>query len=152
MSWTFLAEGSPHWLHVWRGPTEALAQDLRTFQARPGCLAGLRWLRGSRMRTKPGLLEEWAAAAQFQPTFGGNWDAFRDALSDHDGPGFVVFDAAQMLQDAPLDEFCTFYAILAEVAGSAFPRPFHLVLQADAGAHEALIQDLRALGLRFDVR
>ncbi len=128
-------------LQPWRGTAEALL-EAATGQA------PLWWLRGSRMRTKVGLMDEWAAAAQFPPHFGGTWDALRDALADlPEGGTFLVLEAEQLLQDAPPEDFPTLLALLREIQFDLAPQPFQLILQAEAERYDTLVEGLRALGL-----
>jgi RNAse (barnase) inhibitor barstar len=111
-------------------------------------LTHLWWLRGSRMRTRPGLMDEWAAAAQFPPYFGGNWDALRDALSDlPEGGTFLVFDAQELLRDAAGKDLETLLAVLREVRKDLAPKPFRLILQAEAVHYNQLLRRLQGLGL-----
>jgi hypothetical protein len=141
---SFLA-GSPGLLiHPWRGSAEALVD------AAIGC-EPLWWLRGSRMRTRQGLMDEWAAAAQFPPHFGGTWDALRDALSDlPEGGTFLVLEADQLLQDAPPADAETWLAVLRNVREDLAPKPFRLVLQAEPVHYETLVQGLQAMGANQD--
>lgn len=136
----FPAPGGPP-LCPWRGGAEALVEAA----AGQPCLW---WLRGSRMRTKAGLMDEWAAAAQFPPHFGGTWDALRDALSDlPEGGTFLVLDADQLLQDAPPADGATWVAVMGAVAGDLAPQPFRLILQAEPERFETLVEGLRAMGV-----
>lgn len=131
-------EGSP--IQSWRGSPEGLLEAMAG-------RAPLWWLRGLRMRTRPGLMDEWAAAAQFPPYFGGTWDALRDALSELPlGGTFLVLEADQLLQEAPPEDFETLWVVLQEVQRDLAPRPFRVVLQAEPDRHEALLEGLRALG------
>jgi hypothetical protein len=99
------------------------------------------------MRTREGLMDEWAAAVQFPPHFGGNWDALRDALSDLPEGGIIlVLEADQLLQDAAPIEAETLLAVLQSVREDLSPKPFWLVLQAESEHYDTLIQGLRALG------
>ncbi len=137
---SFPAQSGPL-LQPWRGTAEAL---LETAAGQ----APLWWLRGSRMRTKAGLMDEWAAAAQFPPHFGGTWDALRDALADlPEGGTFLVLEAEQLLQDAPPEDFSTLVTVLREVREDLAPQPFRLVLQAQPEHYDTLVEGLRALGL-----
>lgn len=152
MAWVFLDAPSQVWLHAWKGTAADLADEVRALAPLECHGIRLRWLRGSRMRTKAALLEEWAAAAQFPPYFGGTWDAFRDALSDLPGEGaaFFLLDADQLLQEAPPEDGETFRAILGEAATEAAPRPFHVILQAEEPGYATLLEGLRALGQAAD--
>jgi len=106
------------------------------------------WLRGSRMRTRQGLMDEWAAAMQFPPHFGGTWDALRDALADLPAGGTIlILDAEQLLQEAPPDALGTLLAVLRDARGDLAPNPLRVVLQADPERYDILIAGLRAMGL-----
>ena len=110
--------------------------------------ASVWWLRGSRMRTRQGLMDEWAVAAQFHPSFGGTWDGLRDALSDlPEGGTFLVLDADQLLQDAPPAEAQTLLAVLRQVQADLAPQPFRVVFQAEPDRYATLLEGLRAMGL-----
>jgi len=152
MAWSFLAAPSASWLHAWKGTAADLADEVRALEPLERRGIRLRWLRGSRMGTKAGLLEEWAAAAQFPPYFGGTWDAFRDALSDLPGEGAVFFllEAGRILREAPPGDGETFLAILGEAADEAASRPFHVILQAEEADYDTLLEGLRAQGLGVD--
>ena len=125
----------------WRGFAEALV----------GAASGhpnLWWLRGSRMRTRRGLMDEWAAAAQFPPHFGGTWDALRDALSDlPEGGTFLILEADQLLQEATPKDGEILLAVLRDVREDLAPLPFGLVFQAESAQYETLVEGLHALGL-----
>ena len=132
------AGGPP--LCPWRGSAVALVEAAA---GQPSTW----WLRGSHMRTRQGLMDEWAAAAQFPPHFGGTWDALRDALSDlPEGGTFLLLDADQLLQDAPPGEGATWAAVMQAVAGDLAPQPFRLILQANPEGYETLVEGLRSLG------
>lgn len=125
----------------WQGSAEALVE------AAAG-LTPLRWLRGTHMRTKRALLDEWAAVLQFPPHFGGTWDAFRDALSDlPNGATLLVLEADELLQDAPPEEAETFWKVLQQVHADLHPNAFRLILQVKPAGFETLVEGLRALGV-----
>lgn len=106
------------------------------------------WLRGSRMRTRQGLLDEWSAAAQFPPHFGDTWDALRDALADLPSGGtFLVLEADQLLRDGGAADGPTLVAVLKAVAADLAPRPFRLVLQAEPRRFQALTSSLESWGV-----
>jgi len=106
------------------------------------------WLRGSRMRTRQGLMDEWAAAAQFPPHFGGTWDALRDALADlPEGGTFLILEAEQLLQEAPPDALGTLLAVLRDAQAELVPNLLRVVLQADPERYDTLVAGLQAMGL-----
>ena len=138
---TFKAEPGRPLAQPWRGTAEELVEA--TIGISP-----LWWLRGSRMRTKQALLDEWSAALQFPPHFGGTWDALRDALSDlPEGGTFLVLTADQLLQDAPPGDGETFWRVLRQVREDLRPKPFRLMLQVEPEGYDTLVEGLRALGL-----
>ncbi|MBP1772758.1 MAG: hypothetical protein H6P99_1921 [Holophagaceae bacterium] len=123
----------------WRGTADDLV-DLAVGQG------PLWWLRGSRMRTRQGLMDEWAAAAQFPPHFGGTWDALRDALADlPEGGTFLVLEADQVLSEAPPGDGLTWLAVLRAVAEDLAPRAFRLILQAEPAQYDTLVQGLKSM-------
>lgn len=152
MAWAFLASPEGPRFHAWVGTAADLADEIRALEG--GWPEGprLRWLRGERMRTKTGLLGEWAAAGQFPPYFGGTWDAFRDALAELPpaGAAFFVLEADQLLAEAPPEEAVTLAAILRAVAEETADRPFHVVFQAESPRYEAMLEGLRALQIEAD--
>ena len=96
-----------------------------------------RLLRGARMGTKAGLMAEFAAALQFPPTFGANWDALDEALADlswlgGQGLWLLVTDADQVLAKASDEDRAIFRSILEDVAQAWAsiepPAPFHVVM------------------------
>jgi len=126
-------------IRPWRGSASQLV-DLAAGQG------AVWWLRGSRMRTRQGLLDEWAAAAQFPPHFGGTWDALRDALADlPEGGTFLVLEADQLLQEAPPEDGAIWLAVMKAVAEDLAPRAFRLILQAEPDRYDLLVEGLSAL-------
>ncbi|HET8715215.1 MAG TPA: barstar family protein [Holophagaceae bacterium] len=96
-----------------------------------------RLLRGARMGTKAGLMAEFAAALQFPPTFGANWDALDEALADlswlgGQGLWLLITDADQVLAKASEEDRAIFRSILEDVAQAWAsiepPAPFHVVV------------------------
>ena len=98
-----------------------------------------RVLRGARMGTKAGLMAEFAAALQFPPSFGANWDALDEALADLSWLGgkglwLLIADADQVLAKGSDEDRAIFRSILEDVAQAwasiAPPAPFHVVMNA----------------------
>ena len=69
---------------------------------------------------KPALLAALAAALEFPPSFGHNWDALADSLGDLSwlpAPGYLLLlDHAADLRDAAAGDFGTLLEILDEAA------------------------------------
>ncbi|MER6971121.1 barstar family protein [Nocardioides sp. NPDC000445] len=115
--------------------------------------AGLtvRAVRGSKMRTEDQFFNEVSAALQFPYYFGENWPAFDECLADlkwlprGTGYVFVVYEADQVLADAPSQAFATFEKVIHRACdefsepvddGESWDRPatpFHLVIQLPGG-------------------
>lgn len=128
-------------IQPWRGTAGELV-DAAAGQS------ALRWLRGSRMRTRQGLMDEWAAVAQFPPHFGGTWDALRDALADlPEGGTFLILEAEQLLREASPDSLGTLLAVLRDAKADLDPFPLRVVFQADPEHYDTLAAGLRAIGL-----
>ncbi|MEU6563156.1 barstar family protein [Nocardia nova] len=96
-----------------------------------------RELRGAKMRTAAGLLDEFAAAFQFPYYFGDNRDAFDECLRDLDefvgaAPGYVavIRDSADLLADQR-EDLEWFDAAMNDAAGYWARRAvaFRVVLQ-----------------------
>lgn len=119
--------------------------------------AGLvaRAVRGTRMGTVRGVLDEFAAALQFPYYFGGNKDAFDECMRELDetlgaADGYVVLvrDAATLLSEQP-DELAWLADALAFHAEhwAGVDVVFRVLLQAEPGAERALARAWRAAGL-----
>jgi hypothetical protein len=104
-----------------------------------------RWLRASKMRTANELFDEFAAALQFPPYFGENWDGLDECLNDldwleGDGAALFILDADQLLSDAPPEDARILFEIL-EAAESNLP--FHIVMQTQDTT--TVLEGLKAL-------
>lgn len=96
-----------------------------------------RLLRGARMTTKAGLMAEFAAAMQFPPSFGANWDALDEALADlswmgGQGAWLLLIESDQVLAKATDGDRAIFQSMLEDL-GEAWakiepPAPFHVVM------------------------
>lgn len=122
--------------------------------------AVVRFIRGRKANTRTGCFDEFAAALQFPPYFGANWDAFSDCLGDlawlrADAVVVGILDCGAFLQSAPREQLETFRQV-AEAAArhigerphrAGRPRSLHFVLQAtpeDAEAAFARWQQVNA--------
>lgn len=148
MDWTFLlrSEGPQH--HVLQGSGEIWAETLTAFakDQNPGLM--LRWLRGSKMRTSQGVLDEFAAALQFPAYFGENWDALDETLNDlewlHGGAAaLLILEAEQLLQDAEPNEARSLFEILNADTSDV---PLHVLFQVEADG-ATMLNGLGAMGL-----
>ena len=75
-----LTRPSGPWLHAAIGDPCDIVDSLRALDAK-GTLTA-RVIRGSKAETESKFFDEIAAALQFAPDFGENWDALLDCLSD----------------------------------------------------------------------
>jgi hypothetical protein len=137
-----LAAAAPPWVHRWVAPGAAPPPAL--LAAPPGFV--VRTLDGTRCGTKAALLRELARAFAFPATWGENWDALDECLTDlawlpAAGYRLVVTDAARVLASAgpaASAERRTWLGVLRDAGrewaaprGGAWSRPatpFHAVL------------------------
>ncbi|SUA76978.1 Barstar (barnase inhibitor) [Nocardia otitidiscaviarum] len=106
-----------------------------------------REVRGRRMRTVAGVLDEFAAALQFPYYFGGNLDAFDDSLRDLDdclapARGYVIAvrDADELLAAEP-GQWSWFESAMTDAADYWARRGvvFRVVLQGAAPTGSAMV-------------
>ena len=123
-----------------------------------------RVVRGAKCRTSPALFDEFAAAWQFPPYFGGNWDALDECLADLEwlrASAYVLFvaDALRVLDDEPTDRFRLLVDIVSEIARERSedegepgrpPASFHVVFHAEPEDEAALRERLTLAGAEFD--
>jgi Barstar (barnase inhibitor) len=96
------------WLQVLPGTASEAADATYALQRTSSMPVAARLLRGRKMRTADRLFDEFAAALQFPPYFGENWDALDECLADlewlaADAYVLVILDATQVLEDKPED-------------------------------------------------
>lgn len=131
---------SPPWI-LWTAAADPLLSEETL--AELGIIG--RVLHGTRMRTKTGMLDEFASQLAFPDYFGRNWDGLADCLADlgwlHGLAYVVVIDrASQLLVAEPSVETVRFVQLVQRVAsqwaqpvsvGEDWDRPaipFHLLL------------------------
>lgn len=152
---SFLWEVGSPWTYIGFGEQERLGWIPSYFYAKKGTKTCVRKLRGWKMRTVQGLMDEFAAALQFFDGFGENWGALEDCLMWMDEwlPAeayvLVVEKSEELLADEPGD-LGDFLATIQTVGESwsqpvEFPsqfrrdaRPFHLLLNVSRGNSEAV--------------
>jgi hypothetical protein len=94
------------WLSIMPATAAEGADATYALQRTPSMPVAARLLRGRKMRMPDRLFDEFAAALQFPPYFGENWDALDECLADlewlaGDAYVLVILDAAQVLEDKP---------------------------------------------------
>lgn len=140
MNLSALTRAAGPWAHLAVGSAEAVHPSVVALER--GRKAGAaRCMRGAKGRTTAGLHDEMAAALQFPPHYGENWDALRDCLCDLAWlpPGPVVLallDADAVLRSAPARQFALLVQVLGDAArfwndpgGKRKATPFHLLVQ-----------------------
>jgi hypothetical protein len=131
MNWDFLLVNEGPAIAVAGGGADDLCDEVLALDDLRARGLMTRWLRGARMRTKQGLLDEFAAALQFPSGMGMNWDSFDECLNDlewmeGDAAALFIFDADQLLVDADPEDQAT----LLEILDAESDVPFHIVLQS----------------------
>jgi hypothetical protein len=129
------------WLHILvASPSEAY-DGARALERASGGRTVVRALQGRKMQTAGGVFDEMAAALQFPPYFGENWDALDECLSDlewlpADAYVFVILGAVHLLQHEKPEVRRVFWETLEGAAHEwAQARPakvFRIVLQCTA--------------------
>jgi hypothetical protein len=157
-------EGAGPFLHVLvSGVSEAF--DLAWALAIEDAKTAARIVRGAKCRTSPALFDEFAAAWQFPPYFGENWDALDECLADLEWLSarayvLVISDAPRLLDEEPLDRFRLLVDLLADVARERSEdegepgRPaasLHVVFHVEAEDEAELCGRLSETGAEFDV-
>ena len=147
MNWEFLLETDEPHVHVVAGSAERLCAAVMGMEDLRQQGLETRWLRASKMRTPNALFDEFAAALQFPPYFGENWDALDECLNDLEwlegsGAALFILDADQLLQDAPPEDGRVLFEILQEAESNL---PFHIVMQTQDTT--TVLEGLLALGV-----
>ena len=137
------------WLHRLVAGASETYDALRGLEAAAPDRLAARVVRARKATTKAALLDEFAAALQFPPHFGANWDAFADCLADLSwlGAGMAVIailDGHHLLEADSADELERFRHIAVEAARwinapdrARDPKGLHVVFQTDP-AHAAV--------------
>jgi Barstar (barnase inhibitor) len=116
--------------YIYIGSAEAEGEKVipSCFYSRPGMSVCVRQLRGTKMRTTQGLMNETAAALQFFTGFGENWYALRECLEyldewlPADAYVLLIEDAEVLLNEAAPEEMLALLRTLHEV-GEWWSRP-----------------------------
>ena len=154
MSWDWLRRAEGPWIRLAGADAGTLFDALKHEAHRRGL--ALRVLRGARMRTVEGLMDEFAAVCQLPPYFGRNWDALDECLGDleiagAEGAVLAILEADQLLAEAPPEGGRILFDLLqsaaAAYAGGPQPLPFHTVLQTDVEHLATVEEGLAALGV-----
>jgi hypothetical protein len=136
----------------------------RSLSVEDGAKTVARVVRGKKCRTTRSLFDEFAAAWQFPPYFGENWNAFIDCLSDLDWIEadtylVMIVDAHHLLADEGtaslrhlVDALDTVAKRWATPTGEGYRfASFHVIFQADPADKPALAARLMEAGAAFDV-
>jgi hypothetical protein len=154
------------WLHLLQATESEVCNRMWAIQRMATCLVVARLIRGQKATTAAGLFDEFAAALQFPPYFGENWDALDECLSDLDwlpANAYVLFivNAVRVLEEGSPEEARQFWSLLAHVGAEwATPvegerprsaRAFHVVLQCTQEEEASLRKKLKAAQAAYDV-
>ena len=151
-----LVPSGGHWLHLLVATPSEAYDATATLQRQAHGRVATRVLRGGKMRTTAGLFDEVAAALQFPPYFGENWDALDECLADLEwlrADAFVltILDAVRLLDQEGAEPRRIFWETaehvareLGESVGGSTPRParaFRVVVQCTT-EEEARLREL----------
>ena len=135
-------------------PSEAYDAALAA-QGRPDGPSAARVLRGSKMTTAADLFDEAAAALQFPPYFGENWDALDECLADLDWLpagtlAVTILDGVRVLDEEDSGTRQAFWEMLERAAQERGrrARAFSVAVQCAPGDEARMRERLPALGSR----
>ncbi len=114
-----------------------------------------RVVRGEKCRTAKALFDEFAAAWQFPPYFGKNWDALDECLADLSwlpAEAYVLFitEGSLLLADEKPQVLNLFVEIVEGIARERNSASFHIVFQAEKVDETKLTERLKLTGAKFD--
>jgi hypothetical protein len=154
------------WLYLLEA-TESEAYDrMRAVQTSATCSVAARLIRGQKATTVAALFDEFAAALQFPPYFGENWDAFDECLSDLEwlqADAYVLFilNAVRVLEKGSPEEARQFWTLLARIGAEwakavegnrpRSAKTFHAVLQCTHEDQARLRKDLKDTQVAYHV-
>jgi hypothetical protein len=146
------------WLHLLVSTPAKGEEALRAAERTAAGRVTVRTVRGRLSETTSALLQECAAAVQFPLTFGENWDAAYDCLTDLAwlcSAGLILYipDARRLLTRSPAEEHSRLQLVLSKAAdfwrhpvSPHSPRAFHVVLQAAEADEAGLLNHWQAAG------
>jgi hypothetical protein len=153
------------WLHVLIATDEEAWDWLNTLPDAVKERVVGRMVRGQKARATADFFNECAAALQFPPHFGENWDAFEETVNDlewlrGDAYTILISSSNHLMDKAPADQLQTLLKVLHQ-AGEEWSqpvegewarpaRPFHVVLQCNKEAEVALRKKLDAAHVAYD--
>jgi len=114
-----------------------------------------RVVRGNKCRTMNALFDEFAAAWQFPPYFGENWNALDECLADlewlpAEAYVLLITDAPALLVDDKPEAFGLFVDLIDGIARGWKDASFQVVFQAESGEESQLADRLKKTGKPFD--
>ncbi len=155
-----LDKSNDPWLHVCPGTVDALANSLGKWELGGSGKRISRIVRGRKCTTVADFFDEFAAALQFPPTFGENWDAFADCLHDcrrfpeKAAIAICITDADKLLATAPATAAGTLAEVLTECVHElnapskpSKRQPMHILFQCAPPKMAALVKRWQAVGL-----
>src|SRR5262249_31373410 len=106
------------WLHVLQATESEAYNRMWAIQGAATCSVVARLIRGQKTTTAAGLFDQFAAALQFPPYFGENWNALEECLSDLEwlpADSYVLFivNAVRVLEKVNSEEARQFWTLLA---------------------------------------
>jgi RNAse (barnase) inhibitor barstar len=113
----------------------------------------VRQVRGAKALSVPALFDEFAAALQFPPYFGENWDALEECLADLrwlpvEARLLLLRDSVRLLEGATAGEQIRLWSLLTRVANGwncpaqGTAQAFHIIVQCRSQERRLLYEKL----------
>ncbi len=138
--------------HTYEGTASDAYDMANAIVAESGAKIVSRVVRGTKARSSHALFDELAAAWQFPPYFGENWDAADECINDlewlpADHYVITVTDAHLLLKDERPEALRMFLEIVRDFRkGSAKPATLHVIFQTDKGHAAGFKTRFQAVG------
>jgi hypothetical protein len=154
------------WLHFLLAPEEKAYDLSRDLAQSAPCQVVSRVIRGRKAQSKDALFDESAAALQFPPYFGENWDAYDECLADlewlpAEAYALWITNATRLLDSEPPEQFQTALRIWDNASqewgkpvSGEWARParaFHVILQETPDKEHNLRTRLQGTKITHDV-
>jgi hypothetical protein len=141
------------WLHVLTDDESKMFDRSRAWERESKGRLIVRQVRGARARSEQALFDEFAAAWQFPPYFGNNWDALEECLADlawlpAQAYVLVMRTGLAVLESESEKDQARFWSVVARVAqgwnitAEGTSCSFQVIAQCEPRQRQALMEKL----------